>query len=112
MIIRHEERGGKYSYYNYQRGHGKDSYLLRAVGLNEEFYVIRWNGEEYLITTKCKGDKVTGFAVYYMHGKGTYGWLLYQEKTGAGQIMTRYYSYIDDPEGKGTYRPEYEFLFD
>lgn len=112
MIIRHEERGGRYSYYNYQRGHGKASYLLRAVGLNEEFYVIRWNGEEYLITTKCKGDKVTGIAVYYMHGKDIYGWLLYQEKTGAGQIMTRYYSYIDDPEGKGTYWPEYEFLFD
>lgn len=39
ILIRHEEKGGKYSYYAFQRGHGKDSYLMRAVGLNEEFYV-------------------------------------------------------------------------
>lgn len=112
LMIQHEQEGGKYAYYNYQCGHGRDSYFLRAVGLNEEFYMIRWKGETYLVTTKHNEDKVTGIAVYCMHGVDSYGWLMYQEKTGNGQIMTRYYSYIEDPEGTGTYWPEYEFLCD
>ena len=74
--------------------------------------MIRWNEETYLVTTKHSEDKVTGIAVYCMHGEDSYGWLMYQEKTGNGQIMTRYYSYIEDLEGTGTYWPEYEFLCD
>lgn len=112
LIIRHEQKGEKYAYYNYQRGHGKDAYLMRAVGLNKAFYIIQWNGSEYLVTTKMRDGMVTGIAVYCMHGEESYGWLLYQEKTGEGQIVTRYYSYIEDAEGTGTYWPEYEFLYD
>ena len=95
-----------------QCGHGRDAYFMRAVGLNEEFYMIRWNEETYLVTTKHSEDKVTGIAVYCMHGEDSYGWLMYQEKTGNDEIMTRYYSYIEDPKETGTYWPEYEFLCD
>ena len=112
LMIQHEEDGGKYSYYNYQCEHGRDAYFMRAVGLNEEFYMIRWNEETYLVTTKHSEDKVTGIAVYCMHGEDSYGWLMYQEKTGNDEIMTRYYSYIEDPKETGTYWPEYEFLCD
>ena len=112
ILIRHEEKGGRYSYYAFQRGHGKDSYLMRAVGLNEEFYVITWNESQYLLTTKRKNNVLTGIAVYCMYGEDSYGWLLYQEKTQDGGIVSRYYSYVDDEGGIGTYWPEYEFLYD
>lgn len=109
-IIRHPIEQGEYAYYEFlPAGVTEDfSYVMRALGKNEEYFLIQWEGNVYVITTKRENGKLIGIATYCMQGETIYGWMMYQEKSADNSISTKYYGYTTTgAKDFGTYWPEY-----
>lgn len=86
------------------------SYLpaMRALGLEEDYFFIKYEEKEYFVTTKRNEGKIIGIATYCMNGEFLYGGVLYQEKTSEGDLMTKYWGYTTHGEKhSATYWPEY-----
>lgn len=112
IFIRQPLEDGKYAYYGFwvNKETKSFSYLpaMRALGLEPDYFFIRYEEKEYLITTKRDEKEIIGLATYYMHGKAVYGGVFYQEKTGQGSLVTKYWGYTTYGEKHAaTYWPEY-----
>lgn len=109
-IIRHPIGQGEYAYYEYLPAGVVEefAYVMRALGKNEEYFFVQWEGKVYVITTKREAGNLVGIATYCMQGEAIYGWMMYQEKLADNSISTKYYGYTYTA-GKefGTHWPDY-----
>ena len=112
IFIRRPLENNTYEYYGFWVNEESKtfSYLpaMRALGLNEDYYLIEYEEKEYLITTKHDGEELIGLATYCMKDDALYGRVLYQEKTREGELKTKYWGYTQYGEKHdATYWPEY-----
>lgn len=109
-MIRHPIGRGEYAYYEYFPAGVQEDFALvmRALGKNDEYYFVDWEGKVYVITTKRKENNQTGIATYCMQGDALYGWMMYQELTEDGSVLTKYYGYTTTgAKSFGSYWPDY-----